>query len=240
MDPSTLNYTSSPDPEGWFESWSSDNTELTLIHEPFEIETPYSFHITSGKDLVGNDLTPEALPLSWEFSTIEIKSIIVTPSEASILEDESVVLIAWAYDSQNNPITGISYNWSLNNNLGTLSSQGTQAVTFQASSETGNSIVTVEMSGKSASSEITIKAIDVEDKKTEDSRPEDLMWLWFLIIVIIIISAINLWMAIRKRGPEEEEIKDSVDEDTPSKEITEENDENIKESESETPPPPPP
>jgi parallel beta-helix repeat protein len=240
MDISTVDYTCSPDPGGWFGNWNSENTAFTLMHSPFEIQTTYSFQITSGKDLVGNNLTSGTVPLSWDFTTIAVDSLIITPSEASILVGESVVFIAWAYDSQNNPITDISYNWSLNNNLGTLSSQGTQAVTYQASSETGTSIVNVNAGGNSTSATITVKAEDVEKKESEDSDPEDLMWIWFLIIVIIIISVINLWLAIRKRGPEGEVRKTPDNEDTHSKEITEKNNEKTKEPEFKPLPPPPP
>jgi parallel beta-helix repeat protein len=137
MDTSTVEYTCSPDPGEWFESWGNGNTVFTLLHNPFEIGTTYTFQITAGKDLAGNNLTSGAIPHSWDFITISVDSLIVTPSEMNITVNETVVLIAWAYDSQNNLITDITYTWSVNNNLGTILQQGTQAVNIRRRGKRG-------------------------------------------------------------------------------------------------------
>jgi parallel beta-helix repeat protein len=131
MDTSTIEYTCSPDPGGWFESWGNGNKVFTLLHNPFEIGATYTFHITGGNDLAGNNLTSGVIPHSWSFTTLSVESLIVTPSEVTIPLNGTVVLIAWAYDSQNNLITDITYTWSVNNNLGTILQQGTQAVGLQ-------------------------------------------------------------------------------------------------------------
>jgi parallel beta-helix repeat protein len=238
MDTSTIEYTCSPDPGGWFESWNGEDTMLTLLHNPLEIETTYAFRITSGKDLAGNNLTSGPVPLLWDFITIAVDSLIITPSEASILKNDSIVLIAWAYDSQNNLITDISFNWSLNNNLGTLPSQGTQAVTFQASTEIGTCIVIVNAGGKSASAPITIRAEGVETKETKDEEPDDLLWLWLLILVIIILFLINLWAGLKKEKPKiEEKSSESADEESTLEDMKEGEEKITEESDSEIPPP---
>jgi parallel beta-helix repeat protein len=235
MDTSTIEYECSPDPGGWFENWNIKNTVFTLMHNPFEIDTVYTFQITAGKDMAGNNVTSGRAPLMWDFTTIAVDSLIITPSEASILKDESIVLIAWAYDSQNNLITDISYDWSLNNNLGTLSSQKTQAVTFQASSAAGTCIVSVDAGGKSASATITIKTEDVQ-KETQDEEPDDLLWLWLLILVIIILFLINLWIGLRKEKPTIEGESSEAAEEESTLEDMKKDEEVIKE----IPPPPSP
>jgi membrane-bound inhibitor of C-type lysozyme len=230
IDPSSLDYICTPDPGRWSESWNTDNTVLSLSHNPFEFETIYTFQITSGKDMAGNNLTSGTVPPLWDFTTIAIESLMITPSEASILQNESIVLIAWAYDSQNNLITGISFNWSLNNNLGTLSSQGIQAVTFLTSSETGTCIVNVNAGGKSASTTITIKAEDVQKKETKDEEPDNLLWLWFLILVIIILFFINLWVALRKEKSKiEEKTSEPANEESPLEDMEKDEEEDIEE-----------
>jgi parallel beta-helix repeat protein len=241
MDTSTIKYKCTPDPGGWFEHWNIENTVFTVMHNPFEIDTVYTFQITSGKDLAGNNLTSGRSPRQWNFTTISVDSVIITPSEASCLKNEFIVLIAWAYDSQNKLVSDISFEWSLDNNLGTLSSQGTQAVTFQASTEAGTCIVYVNAGGKSASATITIKAEDVEKKETKDEEPDDLLWLWFLILVIVILFIINLKVALRKEKPKvEEESSEPADEESTLEDMEKDEEEVIEDLNSESPPLPPP
>jgi hypothetical protein len=234
MDISTIDYTCSPDPGGWFENWNIDNTVFTLLHNLFEIGTTYTFHITAGKDIAGNNLTSGVVPHLWDFTTISVESLIVTPSEVNIPLNGTVVLIAWAYDSQNNPITDIIYTWSLNNNLGTVSPQGTQAVTFKASSNEGTCYVNVTAGGKSAIAIVRIKSEDIGKEE-----PEDLLWisfLWLLIIIAcIVIIAVILW----KKGSKTEEGL-SAGELVTREETVDEGQELTQESVSEPHPPPPP
>ncbi len=232
MDTSTIEFTCSPDPGGWFESWGNGNTVFTLLHNPFEIGTIYTFHITAGKDIAGNNLTSSAIPHSWTFTTIFMASLIVTPSEVNITVNGSVVLIAWAYDSQNNLITDITYTWSVNNNLGTILQQGTQAVTFKASSDTGTCIVNVTVGVKSASAIVTITSEEVEKEEPEDEAPENLLWLWLLIFVIIVLFVINLWLVLRKERQKDEEELESG-ESVATKETVGENQEMTQDSISE-------
>ncbi len=256
MDTSSIGYTCSPDPEGWFESWSESNSVLTLLHNPFEVGTTYTFQITAGKDLAGNNLTSGPVPHSWNFTTISVNSLIVTPSEVNIDVNGTIVIIVQAYDFQNNPINDIIYTWGVNNNLGTISPQGAQTVTFKASSNTGTCYVNVTAGGKSASAVITIKSKDIVEEEPKDYVPDDLLWIWLLIFVIIVLCIINLVIALKKRGSEVGESQGPVDEEaTPtetadkSPEVTKELppesapkpvSESTSESTSEPTPPPPP
>jgi parallel beta-helix repeat protein len=239
MDTLTIEYTCSPDPGGWFESWGNGNTVFTLLHNPFEIGTTYIFQVTAGKDMAGNNLTLGVVPHSWDFTTISVESLMVTPSEVTIPLNGTIVFMAWAYDSQNNLITDIIYSWSVNNDLGTILQQGTQAVTFKASSDTGTCMVNVTIGGKSASSIVTITSEVVEKEEPEDEAPEDLLWLWFLIFVIIVLFVINLWLVLRKERQKDEEELDSGESVTPE-ETVEESQEMTQDSISEPTSPPPP
>jgi hypothetical protein len=188
--------------------------------------------------MAGNDLTSGLVPHSWDFSTISVNSIIITPSEVSINANETVVLLAQAYDSQNNPIDDITYTWSLNNNLGTITSQDLQIASFKASSKAGTCYVNVTAGGKSAGVMITIKPKEIVEEEPEDSKPEDLLWIWFLIIVIIILFIVNLWVALRKRAPELKESPESVDEEATQKDTVDENQGAAQEPTPEAPPEP--
>jgi len=234
MDTSTIDYICSPDPGGWFENWNIGNTVFTLLHNPFEIGTTYTFHITAGKDMAGNNLTSGAVPHSWDFTTISVESLIVTPSEVDIPLNGTVVLIAWAYDSQNNPITDIIYTWNLNDNLGTVSPQGTQAVTFKASSNEGTCYVNVTAGGKNAIAIVTIKSGDIGK-----DEPEDLLWISFLWLVIIIACIVIVVVVLWKKGVKTEESLGPGESITPE-ETVEETPDLIQEPVSKSIPPPPP
>ncbi len=238
MDTSSVTYTCTPDPGGWDIGWSSDNMIATISHNPFAIGTTYNFHITGGKDINGNNLTLGLVPHSWNFTTISIDSLIVTPSEVKMTEDGTVVLISQAYDSQNNPIPGITYVWSISNDLGTISPQGSQIVTFKGSTNGGICCVNITAGGKSASAIVTIKSEDIVKDKTEDSSPQDIPWLWFLILVIIVLCGVNLWLVLRKERQKDKEELDSGESIVPE-ETVDESSEGIEESTQSEPKGPP-
>jgi parallel beta-helix repeat protein len=213
MDTSSIDYTCSPDPGGWFVSWSNGDAVLTLSHNLFELGTTYIFQIASGKDLLGNDLTAGAVPHSWNFTTISVDYITVTPSEVTITINQTVVLIAQAYDSQDNPITGITYTWSVDNDLGTVFSQNQEVATFQASSSTGSSNVNVSAEGKSTNAVITIEAIELDETEPEDTRLEDMDWISFLWLLIITACIVILVVVLWKKSPQAEEDPEQSEED---------------------------
>ncbi|UCE38551.1 MAG: Ig-like domain-containing protein [Thermoplasmata archaeon] len=240
MDTSTIEYKCSPDPGGWFESWSDGNTVLTLLHNSFDIGTTYTFDVTAAKDLSGNNLASGAVPSSWDFTTVSLNSIIITPSEVSVYQNDTIILIAWAFDSQNNPITDVTYTWTLSNDLGTISSQRSQIAVFQAKSNIGTCYINVTSGGKIASAKVTIKSIDLEEEEPADEEPENLLWLWFLILVIVIISLINLRVAMKKEKPKiEEKSAEPAEKETTLEDMEKDEEEIIEESNSEIPPSPP-
>jgi parallel beta-helix repeat protein len=231
MNINSVAYICTPDPGGWNMGWSSDNSVALISHNPFAIGTTYTFHVTAGKDLDGNKLISGAVPHSWNFTTISVNSLIVTPSNVNIIIDGTVILIAQAYDLQNNPITDIAYIWSINNNLGTISPQGSQIVSFKASSNVGTCHVNVTAGGKYASVYVTIKSDDIRKDETKDSLPEDMIWISLLWLVIVTACIVIVIVVIWKKGSETEEGKEQIDEDTTSEEIPEVNLEENKELE---------
>ena len=192
-------------------------------------------------DLAGNNLTSGLVPHSWSFSTISVNSLIVTPLVVNITSDRTVVLIAQAYDWQNNPINEIAYTWSVSNDLGTISPQGAQTVTFKASFNTGICYVNVTAGGKSASAFVTIKSDEPGEVETEDSQLEDMAWISFLWLLIITACLVILVAILWKKGVKTEGEPRSVGSVSSEENV----DEKLKkpqestESEPEEPPPPP-
>jgi hypothetical protein len=65
----TLVYTSTPDPGGWVELWSTDNSVLTLYHADFEFSQIYTLHVDI-EDIDGQSLIPGSVPNPWDFKTV--------------------------------------------------------------------------------------------------------------------------------------------------------------------------
>ncbi len=53
---STFEFVADPDPGGWGEMWSSNNTTVTLSHDIFSPTTEYTINITGAEDEAGNQL----------------------------------------------------------------------------------------------------------------------------------------------------------------------------------------
>ncbi|UCG69737.1 MAG: Ig-like domain-containing protein, partial [Thermoplasmata archaeon] len=87
MNTSSITYTCAPDPLGWIVVWSAGNTTATYSHNDFASETTYTFEITDGKDLAGNDFVAGAVPNPWEFTTEDVVGPQIsstTPSNGTI------------------------------------------------------------------------------------------------------------------------------------------------------------
>lgn len=65
MVPASVTYTLNPNPGGLTPAWGSGNTQLTLSHNNFAPNTPYSATVNTGTDVDGNALTNA--PFTWEF-----------------------------------------------------------------------------------------------------------------------------------------------------------------------------
>lgn len=69
MNPATFAFTCAPNPGGWTESWSANDTILTLGHNDFAVFTTYTTEVISGEDLEGSPLTDGPVPNPWTFTT---------------------------------------------------------------------------------------------------------------------------------------------------------------------------
>ncbi len=97
MNQSTFNYTSTPDPGGWIESWSSETPVLTLYHSHFEYNTTYTLNITGGSDLGGKELDniPYTLVFTTERDMAAPYVTITSPANDSYLNTQDIT-VNWA------------------------------------------------------------------------------------------------------------------------------------------------
>lgn len=72
MDPATVTWTIGPNPGGWSETWSANDTILTMSHlPPFLACQVHNVSITGGQDMDGYWLLPgfDLVPNPWSFTT---------------------------------------------------------------------------------------------------------------------------------------------------------------------------
>lgn len=88
MNTGTVMWTINPDPGGWNQSWSGNNTVLTLSHTILFLDCQtYTVQIVGGQDLDGYDLIPGAdlVPNPWSFMTVRLPKIIMTdPTDGQV------------------------------------------------------------------------------------------------------------------------------------------------------------
>jgi parallel beta-helix repeat protein len=103
---STVTFTCTPNPSGWTVVWSNDDSVATFMHDPFERFTSYTFQITNGKDLAGNELTAGNVPNPWTFRTIQNTAPIILSSPVKTATEEVEYLYdVEAYDVNNDELT---------------------------------------------------------------------------------------------------------------------------------------
>lgn len=81
MDTASVTWTIGPDPGGWSQSWSVNDTVLTLSHTvPFLDCQVYSVSITGGMSLDGYSLIPGAdlVPNPWSFTTVCVNPTVLS------------------------------------------------------------------------------------------------------------------------------------------------------------------
>jgi parallel beta-helix repeat protein len=163
MNTSSLSYASSPNPGGWFVTWSANDTIATFSHNPFESDIPYTFQILGGMDLAGNNLASGAMPNPWSFTTIDSVSPSITaasPADGTVdigLTQNIVVTFSEAmntssitYSSFPDP-GGWTIVWSSGDTVATFSHNAfddSTAYTFQianAMDVAGNNLATGSM-----------------------------------------------------------------------------------------------
>ncbi len=133
MNTSSVIYTCSPNPGGWFPSWSSGDTVATFSHNPFDSYTTYTFQITAGKDLANNSLASGAVPNPWSFTTVETVSpsiIATSPLNGSLdigLAQNVIVTFSEAMNTSSLSYScfpdsgGWSISWSSGDTVATFS-----------------------------------------------------------------------------------------------------------------------
>jgi hypothetical protein len=149
MDNMTVTYFCNPNPSGWSVKWSGGNTVATYSHNPFTENTNYTFQITGGRDLAGNNLISGIVPNPWVFSTLDFSApeiIATTPTNGTIdIELNAKIVVTFsepmnigtfAYTCSPDP-GGWTVKWSNSNTVATLSHNlfnSTTKYTFQVTS----------------------------------------------------------------------------------------------------------
>jgi hypothetical protein len=110
----------------------------------------------AGKDIYGNEMTYDQTKTVVKFTTITVKSLVVSPTSATIAVNESTSFKAQAYDVHNKPISVADYNWNVNNNLGTVSPQESNTALFKANILVGESSIEVRAGGLTTSVKVKI------------------------------------------------------------------------------------
>jgi len=71
MNTGSIDYTCSPNPDGWTDSWDNNNQVLTISHNDFQYETTYTFEIINGEDTEGNPIDyDQGSQNPWTFTTV--------------------------------------------------------------------------------------------------------------------------------------------------------------------------
>jgi hypothetical protein len=95
MNKGSVTFTCSPDPGGWSETWSNGDQTVTYSHDAFDSQTIYTFQITGGEDLAGNNLIAGAIPNPFSFVTEDIIPPYMTltiPADSAINVDVTAVV----------------------------------------------------------------------------------------------------------------------------------------------------
>jgi hypothetical protein len=133
MNTSSVTYNCTPDPGGWSVVWSGGNTVATYSHDNFASETTYTFNITAGKDIAGNDLVAGAVPNPWTFTTEDVISpeiTVTSPTNGTIDVPVTInVIVTFSEEMNTSSVTynctpnpgGWSVVWSGGNTVATYS-----------------------------------------------------------------------------------------------------------------------
>ncbi|UCG68634.1 MAG: tandem-95 repeat protein, partial [Thermoplasmata archaeon] len=186
MNTSSVAFASSPNPGGWFVTWSNGDTVATFSHDLFDDYTSYIFQITDGKDLADNNLAPGAVPNPWTFTTTDSISPSITatsPLNASVdigLTQNVVVTFSEAIDTSSLSYNcfpdpgGWSVSWSSGDSVATFSHTAfldSTSYTFQianARDGAGNQLV-----GGAVPNPWTFTTIDATSPTIIGTSPQD-------------------------------------------------------------------
>jgi len=160
MENTSVSYVCNPNPGSWSAVWNKANTEVTFTHNLFNQNTNYTFQITGGRDLEGNNLITGSVPNPWWFTTLDFeapKIISAMPINGSIDVELDVKIIV-KFSERMNSVTvgytctpnpgGWSEDWNSDNSKVTYSHDSFNSstnYTFKITSGkdlSGNSLVT--------------------------------------------------------------------------------------------------
>jgi len=132
IDPASFVWIIDPNPGGWTEAWSNNNTTVTLDHSvDFDQCTVYTVQVTQAMDVDGFPLVPGPWPNPWSFITMCISPYIVSTDphdgESGVPLDHNITVV---FSEPMNPAsvtcdiyylnpketTGITFTWTWLNN----------------------------------------------------------------------------------------------------------------------------
>ncbi len=120
----------------------------------------FSDRITVNYDTIGG--------ISNYFDVISnsLDHVVISPNTASIIAGSSLTFTAQAYDFKNNAILGLSYEWSVTNEIGVLDQYTGLSVTFTAGEQTKLGVVAVRVvqgaNERTASSDVKVEAASLD------------------------------------------------------------------------------
>ncbi len=172
MDTYTVTFTCSPNPTGWSIVWNDGKTAATFMHDPFKRSTTYSFKITSGKDMIGNNLVSGNLPNPWSFTTLQNQppTILSEPPKTATEEIPYSYEMA-AFDSDNDRL--IYYLTTFPEGMTIHSATGVISW-IPTNDQVGQNHVTVEVADKNdgiTAQSFTITVTNVNDRPIITSTP---------------------------------------------------------------------
>ncbi len=211
-----FDWTISPDPGGWSESWTADNMNVTLSHSvDFAASTMYTVNITTlttDASDPGNNLTPAYV---FTFTTGEPNQ----PPDADAGPDQTVKVDDTVHfngtGSSDPDGDTLTYTWDFGDDT-----TGTGAEPTHTYTEAGTYTVTLTVDDGHGGTSTDEMIVTVEEKEA-DFLSE--YWWIFLILIIIIILVIVV-VAMRRKKPEEEEYIEEEEEmpPPPEEEVVEE------------------
>jgi hypothetical protein len=142
-------------------------------------------------DLVRNTMISYILSLKPQ-----LDHITVNPSNTSVLVGDNQVFTAQGYDSDNNPITGLTYSWSITHNeAGSINSKGM----FTAGTAAGSypSVIKAISGSISGTGSITVIPIPVP---TPVPTQNTMNWSIIVdIVLFILVAAFVVWWRFRRK-----------------------------------------
>ena len=202
-----FDWTISPDPGGWSESWTADNMNVTLSHSvDFAVSTMYTVNITTlttDASDPGNNLTPAYV---FTFTTGEPNQ----PPDADAGPDQTVKVDDTVHfngtGSSDPDGDTLTYTWDFGDDT-----TGTGAEPTHTYTEAGTYTVTLTVDDGHGGTATDEMIVTVEEKEA-DFLSE---YWWIFLILIIIIILIIVVVATRRKKPEEEEYIEEEEEEVP-------------------------